>query len=91
MPEPLRFLTWNLQDGGGDQHRTEQQRYLTAERPDIFGLTELRGWEDDGWRALHDVEDATGTSPMAGETRDYRLHNTELLRALSDHLPVSAT
>jgi endonuclease/exonuclease/phosphatase family metal-dependent hydrolase len=63
---PLKFLTWNLRNGGAgavdssEERREEQETYLAQQRPDILGLTELKNWDQGKWWRLHDMETATG-------------------------------
>ncbi|WP_319460882.1 endonuclease/exonuclease/phosphatase family protein [Micromonospora sp. RTP1Z1] len=61
----LRVMTWNIRTGGRDRDGLDRLdrivRVLTAQRPDVLALQELRGFDRDG--LLGDVAGRVGMVP----------------------------
>jgi exodeoxyribonuclease-3 len=55
----MKFLTWNIKTGGGTR-LSAIVAVLQRERPDLLVLQELRDFQRDGARRMHEVADALG-------------------------------
>ncbi|MCY1139803.1 endonuclease/exonuclease/phosphatase family protein [Actinoplanes sp. Pm04-4] len=58
----LRFLTWNIKTGGGNR-LDAITAVIRREQPDLLALQELRNFDRNGSRILHDLAAAVGMEP----------------------------
>jgi exodeoxyribonuclease III len=65
----MRVLTYNIRNGGQPDRLDRILDVVTAQRPDILGLQELRGFDRDLGRRMRDVAAATGMAAFLGRSR----------------------
>jgi len=64
----MRVMTYNIRNGGEPDRLGSVMRVVTAHRPDVLALQELRGFDREPGR-LRAVADATGMVPYLGRSR----------------------
>jgi endonuclease/exonuclease/phosphatase family metal-dependent hydrolase len=65
----MRVLTYNIRNGGQPDRLDRIVDVVTAQRPDLVGLQELRGFDRDLGRRMREVAAATGMAPFLGRSR----------------------
>jgi exodeoxyribonuclease III len=64
----MRVLTYNIRNGGQPDRLGRIVEVVTAQRPDLLALQELRGFDRDLGRRMRAVAAATGMSPFLGRS-----------------------